>query len=394
MLLIGIIILIFLLDKLSIKTKILLILVITFIFRDQIPFVGPALNYISSEVYTSLKEWEKKLPNYNPSTSVDNSTTNQDNNYNVPHSFSQETITAISDEIKECSELVYAKHDVLLVRNIASYTFQDEKYNIPLVLAKERLENGNYATEEEWRKDFETVYKIDAEYNEIALFEVKYSIPDFELEVKDLENGKHIGIIKFNNNASFTSSCTSKSNLVVYGSIEDKSANEIIKSVPVIGNVVDLYDRFKELKSKFKRAKNDFGSNNIELLTAAESLSKEAFSVSKKRKLLQTLSKCKTFNDLDSVTINDVYLKNEGTIISDFSDSDIQKVFGKDEKQEYKFTDSKIGENPYIKMDYKLFYEENSKVYRQMPKSQATSYNGKNPFTLYNTLQNKLNESK
>lgn len=393
-LVIIILLIFYFIGKINLKQIIAILLIIVFIFGNQIPLIGPALNYVTTELNSFLKEKESMFLKNNNSTPI-NPTEHKET---IPNEINQVTITAIYDEIKECSEIVFAKEDVLLIRNVTSYSkpiSTDTASDMFIYAAEEKLKEGKFSSEEEWEKYFNIAYQYDTEYNEMALYEVKYSLPNYHLDIKDEENGKHTGIITFDNShATYTSSCTPKSNLVVYGAVENKSANDIIKSVPILGTIADLFEQIPELKSKFKRAKDDFGKNEIELLTAAEKLCQEAFSIPKKRTLLITLAKCDGFNNLDNVTINGIYLKKDGTIIEDFSDTDLIKVFGKDNDVEYTFSDSEIGDDPYIKMDYNLFYEEETKVYRQMPKKQATAYNGKNPFTLYETLQNKLESNK
>lgn len=393
-LVIIILLIFYFIGKINLKQIIAILLIIVFIFGNQIPLIGPALNYVTTELNSFLKEKESMfLKNSTPINPTEQKETKE-----IPNEINQETITAVYDDIKECNEKVFAKEDVLLIRNVTSYckpVSTDTASDMFIYAAEEKLKEGNFSSEEEWEKYFNIAYQYDTEYNEMGLFEVKYSIPDYQVDIKNDEDTGSICILTFDNTkATYTSSCTPKSNLVVYGSIEGKSANEIIKSVPVVGSVVDLFDKFSELKPKFKRAKDDFGKNKIELLTAAEKLYQEALSIPKKRTLLKTLAKCNSSNKYNNVTINGVFLKKEGNVISDFSDEDLVKVFGKDEDVEYTFSDSEIGDDPYIKMDYNLFYEEETKVYRQMPKKQATAYNGKNPFTLYETLQNKLESDK
>ena len=147
----------------------------------------------------------------------------------------------------------------------------------------------------------------------------------------------------------------------------------------------------------FKYASDQFGAEEVKMIKMIQKMCQQALDSTKRRELLIALAKCKSFNDLKNVTINGVYLKKDGTVIQDFSDEDMIKAFGKPEKQEFDKETEKIGEKLYREINTVLFYKdketENAPIYQTMPNSKAKKYTGRDPFSTYEAIRERIDNN-
>ena len=340
----------------------------------------------------------KKSPTSTNSDKVDSSddssdSSNSENSDDINET-SSEDLSKIEEKLKkDISEILskeFEKKDsVILNRNFATYLY-DWGAN------KDDLKKGKYKDPKDFEKDFFSAYSKKAEYNHITSAEPVYSNIDYTLKLKE-KDGKKICSIKFNNAKKFKCKFMQVENRFIYGRIDQSKKDSIFQSAK------DLFDSF--LESKISK---EFGEHitieAIEVNNCLEKLGTTAVVSEKELQIIKALATNKCFDDIDTVKLNDIYLKKDGIVKSNFSTEDITSVFGSTKKEKEKTTIKKVSDKKYVVITSTFCSSSSAIELIQIAKNlsldgliysnvndeaRTTAQNGKTYFQLFDQIKNK-----
>ena len=307
---------------------------------------------------------------------------------------SSEDLSEIEEKLKkDISEILskeFEKKDsVILNRNFATYLY-DWGAN------KDDLKKGKYKDPKDFEKDFFSAYSKKVEYNHITSAEPVYSNIDYTLKLKE-KNGKKIFSIKFNNAKKFNCKFKQIEDKFIYGRIDHNKKDSIFQSAK------DLFDSF--LESKISQ---EFGEHSnieaIEVNNFLEKLGTTAVVSEKELQIIKALATNKCFDDIDTVKLNDIYLKKDGIVKSNFSSEDITSVFGSTKKEKEKTTIKKVTDKKYVVITSTFCSSSSAIELIQIAKNlsldgliyssvndeaRARAQNGKTYFQLFEQIKNK-----
>lgn len=386
---------------------VLFIAVLSFSLKKLVPF-DPSFKEPLAFIENLIDKFPIKSPfsGLNPGNeTVPNSSSNSNNSNNSKDSESSDN--SDNETVISTEELSEMKEE--LNKRISDVLSDETEKNDNVIINRNfSMYWRDFGADTKWnKKDFEkyffSVYSKKLEFNHITSAEAKYPNIDYTLDLKE-KKGKLICTIEFTNSKKFNGTFSQIEDRYVSGPIgQSKQKSSIFNSIK---------DLFLDMPME-KTSNSMFDEHgHSEEMTVAKLLNELSDPIvnAKKKQILTELATCKYFSDIYTVKLNEkIYLKKEGIVKTNFSDEEIESIFGSTKKKDTTVV-KKPSSKCYVCITNTLCYNSSSTtsaieliqiaeninldglIYSNINENaRATAQNGKTFFELFEQIKDKDN---